>query len=58
LAAANLAGFSVATLAVVATSQAFLEASSSASRDAMRALAVVKASAAGERKSNKKPWKN
>jgi hypothetical protein len=36
-------------LAAVATSQAFWDASSSASRDAMRALAIDKASAAGKR---------
>jgi hypothetical protein len=46
-------------LAAAATSQAFLEASSSASRDDMRALAVGKASAAqkGERKLNREPWR-
>jgi hypothetical protein len=42
-------------LAAVAASQAFLEASSSASRDEMHALAAAKSSAAqeGERKLNK-----
>jgi hypothetical protein len=47
-------------LAVVATSQAFLEASSSASRDEMRALAVAKASAVqqrGKEKSSKEAKK-
>jgi hypothetical protein len=48
--------FSAVVLAAAATSQAFLEASSSASRDDMRALAVNKASAAqeGERKLDKR----
>jgi hypothetical protein len=36
-------------LAAVATSQAFLEASSSTSRDEMQALAVAKASAVQQR---------
>jgi hypothetical protein len=49
LVAAALADFLAAALAAVATSHAFWEASSSASRDAMRALAVDKASAAGKR---------
>jgi hypothetical protein len=49
LVAAALADFSAAALAAVATSQAFWEASSLASRDAMRALAVDKASAAQKR---------
>jgi hypothetical protein len=40
LVAADLADFSAATLAAVAVSQAFLEALSSASRDAMRAFAA------------------
>jgi hypothetical protein len=43
---AALADFLAVALAAVATSQAFREASSSASRDAMRALAIAKASAA------------
>jgi hypothetical protein len=47
--AAALADFSAAALAAVATSQAFREASSLASRDAMRALAVDKASVAQKR---------
>jgi TRAP-type C4-dicarboxylate transport system substrate-binding protein len=46
---AALADFSAVALAAVATSQDFWEASSSASRDAMRALAVAKASAAWQR---------
>jgi hypothetical protein len=45
LANADLVDFSVVVLAAVAASQAFLEASSSASRDEMRALAAAKASA-------------
>jgi hypothetical protein len=49
LVAADLVDFSAVTLAVVAASQAFLEASSSDSRDAMRALAIVKASAVRSR---------
>jgi hypothetical protein len=44
LANADLVSFSVVVLAVVAASQAFLEASSSASRDKMRGLAASKAS--------------
>jgi hypothetical protein len=44
LANADLVDFSAVVLAVVAASQAFLEASSSASRDEMRALAAAKAS--------------
>jgi hypothetical protein len=44
-----LADFSAAALAAVATSQAFWEASSSASRDAIQALVIDKASAAGKR---------
>jgi hypothetical protein len=57
LATADLVDFSVAVLAAVATSQAFLEASTSASRDDMRALATNKASASqeGERKLDKEP---
>jgi hypothetical protein len=43
---AALADFSAVVLAAIATSQAFWEASSSASRDAMRALAITKASVA------------
>jgi hypothetical protein len=61
LVAAALADFSAAALAVVATSQAFWEASSSASRDAMRALAIDKASATwkrGKRKPNKELGKD
>jgi hypothetical protein len=55
LANADLVDFSALALAVVAASKAFLEASSSASSDEMRALAVAKASAIqiGKRKSNK-----
>jgi hypothetical protein len=44
LANADLVAFSALVLAVVAASQAFLEASSSASREEMRALAASKAS--------------
>jgi hypothetical protein len=48
--------FSAVVFAVVAASQAFLEALSSASRDEMRALAAAKSSAAQEeeRKLNKR----
>jgi hypothetical protein len=55
LANANLVDFSAVAFAAVAASKAFLEASSSASRDEMRALAAAKASAIqeGKRKSNK-----
>jgi hypothetical protein len=44
LASANLVEFSALTLAAVAVSKAFLEASSSASSDEMRALAIARAS--------------
>jgi hypothetical protein len=44
LANADLVALSAVVLAVVAASQAFLEASSSASREEMRALAASKAS--------------
>jgi K+ transporter len=44
LANADLVAFSVVVLAAVAASQAFLKASSSASRDEIRALAASKAS--------------
>jgi hypothetical protein len=40
-------------LAAVATSQAFLEASSSASRDEMRELAIAKASAGQQKRKEK-----
>jgi hypothetical protein len=46
LANADLVDFSALVLVAVAASQAFLEASSSVSRDEMRALAAAKASAA------------
>jgi hypothetical protein len=49
LVVAAFTDFSAVVLAVAATSQAFWEASSSASRDAMRALAVAKVSAACQR---------
>jgi hypothetical protein len=49
LANADLVDFSAVVLAEVAASQAFLEASSSASRDKMRALAAAKASASQRR---------
>jgi hypothetical protein len=44
LASADLVAFSTLVLAAVVASQAFLEASSSASREEMRALAASKAS--------------
>jgi hypothetical protein len=50
LASADLCDFSALALAVVATSKAFHEALSSASGDAMRALADAKASAVQQRK--------
>jgi hypothetical protein len=55
LANADLVDFSALALAAVAASKAFLETSSSASRDEMRALAAAKASAiqTGKGKSNK-----
>jgi hypothetical protein len=53
LASADLAAFSAVVLAAVATSQAFLEASSSASRDEMRALAVAKASVVQQKRKEK-----
>jgi hypothetical protein len=49
LVVAALADFSAVVFAAAATSHAFWEASSSASRDAMRALAIAKASAAWQR---------
>jgi hypothetical protein len=58
LASADLCDFSAFALAAVATSKALHEALSSASSDAMRALADAKASAVqqkkGKEKSNKK----
>jgi hypothetical protein len=45
LASADLVDFSTMTLAAVVASKAFREASSSASSDEMRALAVARASA-------------
>jgi hypothetical protein len=55
LASADLVDFSALALVAVAASKTFLEASSSASSDKMRALAAAKASAiqTGKRKSNK-----
>jgi hypothetical protein len=55
LANADLWDFSAVVFAAMATTQAFLEALSSASRDEMHALAAAKSSAAqeGERKLNK-----
>jgi hypothetical protein len=56
LASADFCDFSALALAVVATSYAFREALSSASSDAMRALADARAAAVQqkkERKSNK-----
>jgi hypothetical protein len=49
LANANFVDFSAVVLVAVVASQAFLEASSSASRDKMRALAASKASAVQKR---------
>jgi hypothetical protein len=57
LASADLVDFSALTLAAVAASKAFREASSSASSDEMRALAIARASAVqkgGKEKSSKK----
>jgi hypothetical protein len=56
LANADLVDFSAVVFAAVTASQAFLEASSSASSDEMRALAAAKSSAVqeGERKLNKR----
>jgi hypothetical protein len=57
LASADLVDFSTLTLAKVAASKAFREASSSASSDEMRALAVARASVVhqgGKEKSSKK----
>jgi hypothetical protein len=53
LASADLVDFSALTLAAVAASKAFLEASSSASSDEMRALAVARASAVHQRRKEK-----
>jgi ribosomal protein L5 len=53
LASADLVAFSPVALAAVATSQAFLEALSSASRDEMRALVVAKASAVQQKRKEK-----
>jgi hypothetical protein len=49
LASADLVDFSALTLAAVAASKAFLEASSLASSDEMRALAVARASVVHQR---------
>jgi hypothetical protein len=60
LASADLVDFLALTLAVVAASKAFWEASSSTSSDEMRALAVARASAVqkgGKEKSSKKAKK-
>jgi hypothetical protein len=59
LANADLVDFSAVALAAVAASQAFLEASSSASSEEMRALAAAKASEIqkGKRKLNKEAKK-
>jgi hypothetical protein len=60
LANADLVDFSAVVLAAVAASKAFLEASSSASSDEMRALAAAKAyeiQKKGKRKSNKEAKK-
>jgi hypothetical protein len=55
LASADLVDFSALALAAVAASKAFLEASSSASSDEMRALAIARAPTiqTGKAKSNK-----
>jgi hypothetical protein len=61
LASADLVDFSALTLAAVAVSKAFLEASSSASSDEMRALDVARASAVhqgGKEKSSKEAKKD
>jgi hypothetical protein len=50
LASADLVDFSALTLAAVAKSKPFLEASSSASSDEMQALAVARASAVHQRR--------
>jgi hypothetical protein len=52
LANADLVDFSAVVFAAVAASQAFLEASSSGSRDEMRALAAAKSSIAQEGEKN------
>jgi hypothetical protein len=60
LANADLVDFSALALAAVAASKAFLEASSSASSDEMRALAAARASAVhqgGTEKSSKEAKK-
>jgi hypothetical protein len=60
LASADLVDFSALALAAVAASKAFLEASSLASSDEMRALAVARASAVhqgGMEKSSKEAKK-
>jgi hypothetical protein len=49
LASADLVDFSALTLAAVAASKAFLEASSLASSDEIRALAIARASAVQRR---------
>jgi hypothetical protein len=53
LASADLVDFSALTLAAVAASKAFLEASSSASSDEMRAWAVARASAIHQKRKEK-----
>jgi hypothetical protein len=53
LASADLVAFSAVALAAVVTSQAFLEALSSPSRDEMRALAAAKASAVQQKRKEK-----
>jgi hypothetical protein len=53
LASVDLVAFSAVALAAVATSLDFLEASSSASREEMRALAVVRASAVQQKRKEK-----
>jgi hypothetical protein len=60
LASADLVDFSALALAAVAASKAFLEVSSSASSDEMRALAIARASAVhqgGTEKSSKEAKK-
>jgi hypothetical protein len=60
LASADFIDFSALTLAAVVASKAFLESSSSASSDEMRALAVARASAVhqrGKEKSSKEAKK-
>jgi hypothetical protein len=58
LASANLCDFSALALVAVATSKAFREALSSASSNAMRALADARASAVQQRKERRSQTNN